>query len=410
MLTFSYTARDPASGQKVSSTLQADNEGSAAKLIQAQGLAPLDIKAEDGGGFAAAYNPIAKLRGRISTKQKIIFSRQMSTLINAGLPLVQSLRSVNDQTENKAFKVVINQIISDVEGGLAFSAALAKHPGVFSNIYINLIAAGEVSGTLDSALERIAFQQEKDAEILAKVRGALAYPAIVILVMVGVIGFMIVKVLPQVEIIYKDLPGAKLPFITVALLAVSHFTIKYWWAVILVLVFMSFAVSRYARSGPGKLIIDKLKMKAWPIGPLFMKLYMARFARTAATLVSTGVPLIQMLEIVAQSINNVHIEHSINKAIEKVKGGKSLADSLDGDPNFLVLVPNMLRIGEQSGSLEGMLEKTADYYEKEVDNQIKTVSTIIEPVLMVILGVVAFTIVAAVLLPIYGLAGKDVVR
>jgi type IV pilus assembly protein PilC len=151
-------------------------------------------------------------------------------------------------------------------------------------------------------------------------------------------------------------------------------------------------------------------MTGWPIGPLFMKLYMARFARTGTTLVASGVPLIQMLEVVAQSINNVHVERSIGRAIEKVKGGKSLADSLDGDPNFLPLVPNMLRIGEESGSLEDMLEKTADYYEKEVDNQVKTISTIIEPLLMVILGVVAFIIVAAVLLPIYGLAGKDLIK
>ncbi len=150
-------------------------------------------------------------------------------------------------------------------------------------------------------------------------------------------------------------------------------------------------------------------MKAWPFGQLFMKLYMARFARTGTTLVASGVPLIQMLEIVSKSVSNVHIEASINKAIEKVKGGKSLADSIEGDPNFLVLVPNMLRIGEQSGSLEGMLEKTADYYEKEVDNQIKTISTIIEPLLMIVLGIAAFTVVAAVLLPIYGLAGKDIV-
>lgn len=406
MLTFSYTARDPATGQKVKAEVQADNEAAAAKLIQSEGLAPIDIKATDTNNA----NPLNKIRNRISTKEKIIFSRQLATLINAGLPLVQSLRSVNDQTEKKSFKIVINQLISDIEGGANFSDALAKHPKVFNDIYINLIAAGEVSGTLDKALERIAFQQEKDAEILAKIRGAMAYPAIVILVMIGVVGFMIVKVLPQVELIYKELPNADLPFITTALLAISHFTIDYWWAVILILIFLGFATSRYARTGPGKEVIDRFKMTAWPFGPLFMKLYMARFARTGTTLIASGVPLIQMLEIVAKSVNNIHIERSINNAIEKIKGGKSLAESIQGDPNFLVLVPNMLRVGEQSGELEGMMAKTADYFEKEVDNQIKTISTLIEPLLMVMLGVIAFTIVAAVLLPIYGLAGKDVIK
>lgn len=408
MLSYAYTARDPATGEKVKAVLQADNEGAAAKLIQSQGLAPIEIKVTDVA--SGKYNLLARFRNHIRTKEKIVFSRQMSTLINAGLPLVQSLRNVNDQTENKAFKVVINEIIADVEGGKAFSEALKKHPAVFNNVYVNLIGAGEVSGTLDKALERIAFQQEKDAEIISKVRGAMAYPAIVILVMVAVIGFMIVKVLPQVEVIYKGLPGAELPLITKVLLAISHFIIDFWWAVAILVGLAAFALTRYARSGPGKEVIDKLKMTIWPVGPLFMKLYMARFARTGTTLVSTGVPLIQMLEIVAQSVNNVHIERSIKNAIEKVKGGKSLADAIDGDPNFLVLVPNMLRIGEQSGSLEEMLGKTADYYEKEVDNQIKTISTIIEPLLMVILGVTAFIIVAAVLLPIYGLAGKDIIR
>lgn len=406
MITYEYTARDPNTGQKVKSTIQASSEPEAAKAISMQGLAPLDISPAGGG----ASGILSKFTNRITTKQKIVFSRQMSTLINAGLPLVQSLRNVESQTENKAFRLVISQIIADVEGGSAFSEALAKHPKVFNNIYVNLVAAGEVSGNLDKALERIAFQQEKDAEIISKVRGAMAYPAIVILVMIGVVGFMVVKVLPQVKVIYNDLPGAQLPLITRILLAISDFTVKYWYIVIILLVVLVFITTRYARTGPGKEVIDKLKMKTWPFGPLFMKVYMARFARTGTTLVASGVPLIQTLDVVSQSMNNVHIERSMMHATEKVKSGKSLADSLEGDPNFLPLVPNMLRIGEESGSLEDMLEKTADYYEKEVDNQIKTISTIIEPLLMVILGVVAFVIVAAVLLPIYGLAGQDVIK
>jgi type IV pilus assembly protein PilC len=206
---------------------------------------------------------------------------------------------------------------------------------------------------------------------------------------------------------YDSLPGATLPIVTRILLGISHFVIDYWWVVLIVIGFLVFFTTRWARTGPGKHVIDKLKMTMWPIGPLFMKMYMARFARTGTTLVASGVPLIQMLEITSASINNVHIEASLTRAIEKVKGGKALSDAIDNDPNFLDLVPDMLRIGEQSGAIEEMLAKTADYYEKEVDTQIKAISTIIEPVLMVILGIFAFIIVAAVLLPIYGLAGKN---
>lgn len=404
MLTFVYTARDPSNGQKIKAEIQADSEQVAAKIIREQGLAPLEIISKDKAG----QNPISRFKNRISVKDKILFSRQLSTLINAGLPLVQSLRSVARQTQNKALQIVINQIISDVEGGNALSVAMGKHPAVFNRVFISLIAAGETSGTLDKALERLANQQEKDAEVISKVRGAMVYPIIVLLVMTAVVGFMVVSVLPQVETLYEGLPGAELPWFTKGLLALSHFIIDFWWAVILGIVLLIFFGSRWARTFGGKRAIDKFKMVAWPIGPLFMKLYMARFSRTGTTLVATGVPLIQMLEVTGNAIDNIHIEESLARAIDKVKGGKALSESLAGDPSFLELVPDMIRIGEQSGSLEDMLEKIAEYYEKEVDNQIKTISTIIEPVMMIILGLLAFVIVAAVLMPVYSLADKSI--
>jgi type IV pilus assembly protein PilC len=405
VLTYKFTARNPVDGKRVSSEVQAQDEKSAAQAITAQGLAPLEITP-----IVASSAPGRSFLNRVRTKDKVIFSRQLSTLINAGLPLVQSLRTVDKQTTSKPLRAIIQKIVADVEAGSAFSVALGKFPATFNRVYVSLIAAGETSGTLDKALERLADQQEKDAEILAKVRGAMTYPAIVLLVMLGVLGFMLVKVLPQVQEIYKGLPGVKLPFITQLLLSVSHFVIHFWWVVIILLIIATFVTTRWARTGPGKLVIDRLKMRAWPIGPLFMKLYMARFARTGTTLVASGVPLLQMLSITSEAVDNVHISKSIDSAAEKVKGGKALSETLVGDPNFLELVPNMIRIGEQSGALETMLGKTADYYEKEVDNEIKAISTIIEPVLMVIMGVMALIIVAAILLPIYGLVGKNIIR
>lgn len=400
MLTFKYEARNPVTGEKIKAKVEADSEQMAAKLIREQGLTPVDIMLERSKSTLSIFN-------KIKTKDKVLFSRQLSTLINAGLPLVQSLRSVAEQTTNKNLKVVINQVITSVEAGSEFSSALAKHPKVFNKVYVSLIAASEISGTLDNGLERLADQQEKDADIVRKVKGAMMYPLIVLLVMVGVVLFMLVKVLPQVEGIYSTIQGAQLPFVTVALLAVSKFVRNQYVVVLIVMGVLAFVTSKWASTLGGKTIVDKLKMKAWPIGPLFMKMYMARFARTATTLVASGVPLIQVLEIVSDAVNNIHVSKSIDNAIEKVKGGKSLADAIGKDPNFLELVPNMLRIGEQSGALENMLEKVAVYYEKEVDEQIKAVSTIIEPVMMVLMGIVAITIVAAILLPIYGLVNQS---
>jgi type IV pilus assembly protein PilC len=404
MLTFHYTARDPATGQLLKADVQAENEQAAAKLIKQEGYSPIEISS----GSKGAAGLMDKLH-RVGAKDKVLFSRQLATLINAGLPLVQSLRNVTDQMQNKQFKTVLNQVIADVEGGSALSAAFAKHPEIFNQVYVSLVAAGEASGTLDAALDRLATQQEKDAELMSKVRGAMIYPVIVLLVMVAVVGFMIVKVLPQVKTLYEGLPGANLPLITRVLLAISDFTIHFWWVVVIALGLGVFFGTRWARTFGGRRFVDMAKLKAWPIGPLFVKMYMARFSRTATTLVASGVPLLQVLGITAEAVNNVHIAEAIHRVAEKVKGGKALSDSLAKESLFLSLVPNMVRIGEESGSLEAMLEKSASYYEKEVDDQVKTISTIIEPVLMVVLGVVAFIIVAAVLMPIYGLANQSFV-
>lgn len=402
MLTYDYVARDPVSGRQVKAGVQADSESSAAKLIRAEGLVPLDIKiSKVGSGF------IVSRFNRVKTKDKVLFSRQLSTLLNAGLPLLQSLRSVNSQTTSKPFRIVISDVVADVEGGSTLATAMGRHPDVFNQVYLSLIAAGETSGTLDQALERLANQQEKDADILSKLKGAMIYPLIILVVMGVVVAFMLVKVLPQVKQLYAETTGASLPFVTRILLAISDLMIQYWWLMAIIVAVIALFTSRWVRTFGGKTVIDKVKMRAWPFGPLFMKLYMARFSRTAATLVSSGVPLIQVLEITARAIDNVHISDSLHAAIEKVKGGRALGDALEGDPNFLELVPNMLKIGEQSGSLDQMLAKSADYYEKELDQEIKNIQTLIEPVMMVLMGIVAFTIVAAVLLPIYSLAGQS---
>jgi type IV pilus assembly protein PilC len=399
MLTFTYTALNPGDGQKVRAEIEAENEKSAAKLLVERGLSPLEIevKSEKSG---------LGLRNRVPTKQKILFSRQLSTLINAGLPLIQSLNIVKQQTKQPTLKNIIGKIISDIEAGSSLATAMQKYPSVFNNVFVSLVAAGEASGSLDTSLERLATQQEKDAEVIAKVRGAMIYPAIVLVVLFAIMIFMTTTVLPQVAGLYKSLPGAHLPLITVLMLDFSKFITNLWWVALLLLAALVYIGRRYIKTQQGRMALDRVKMKIWPVGPLFMKLYMARFARTASTLIGAGVPMIKMLETTAEAVGNTQITASIVKAVEQVKGGKTLSASIKDDPHFLDLVPDMISIGEQSGALETMLSRVADYYEKEVDTQIKSINTIIEPVLMVI-GVMALIIVAAVLLPIYGLAGQN---
>lgn len=404
MLTFAYTARDQTTNKKVTSTIQAESQGAAAKLLMSHNLMPLDIKAEDEGGVLLGF-----LKNRSSTKDRVIFTRQLATLINAGLPLTQSLHTVQEQTQNKHLKKIAQDIISRVEGGSTLADAFARHPKEFNDLFIALVAAGEVSGTLDASLERVANQQEKDAEIMAKIKGAMMYPIIVLVVMFAVVIFMMLTLLPQVEMLYGD-TGQELPIVTKVLLAIVNAIKKFWFLVPVPIALAAFFGMKWIQTGPGKEVVDGMKMHAPLIGPLFMKMYMARFARTGSTLIASGVPLLRVLDITADAVNNVHIARSIRSAAEKVKGGKSLAKTIEGDPNFLDLVPNMLSIGEQSGATEKMMAKTADYFEKEVDDQIKSVSTIIEPLMMVVMGVVALVIVGAVLLPVYTLSGESLVK
>lgn len=404
MQSFVYTAREAKSGQNITAEIDAENEASAAQLLLSRGLTPIEIVPK------RANHDFNYFVRRQLGKQRVIFSRQLATLVNAGLPLVQSLRAANEQTNNKAFNQVISKVINDVEAGSSLSQAMDGYPQVFNQVYVSLIAAGEASGTLDVSLERLATQDEKDTEMISRLRGALVYPIIVLLVMVGVVSFMMTAVLPQVEALYAGLPNARLPFVTRLMLGVSHFLLHYWLLILLLIIIVSFLSLRWIKTGPGRLFYDGWKLRAWGAGPLFRKLYMARFTRVSGTLVASGVPLLKVLSTSSKSVGNVHIEAAINRAAEKVEGGKSLSEALSGDKHFLDLVPSMIRTGEQSGTLDQMLAKLADYYEREVDNQIKSISSIVEPVLMIVVGVIALVVVAAVLLPIYSLAGKSFIK
>ncbi|NTW61210.1 type II secretion system F family protein [Candidatus Saccharibacteria bacterium] len=400
MKKFIYEARDQTNNKVTKATIQADTEAAAARLLINQGFMPLSIREE-----GDEKNIFARLSGRITTKDRIVFTRQLATLIGAGLPLSQSFSTVLEQTENKKLQSIIQDIIASIEGGKTLSDSFSKFPKVFDPIFLALVGAGEASGTLDESLQRIAAQQEKDAAIMSKIKGALTYPIIVLLVIMGVVAFMLFTVVPQVEKLYHD-RKLSLPFLTQVMVDASNFTAQYWWIVIIGFGLIIYFSIQYAKTDSGTRMIDKFKLSVPIFGQMFKKLYMARFTRTGQTLLSTGVSMLDTLKLTSVAVNNTIVKDGILRAIEKVKAGKPLSTALQVEENILTLVPQMIKIGEQSGRIDEMLGKTAQVYEDELDEQIRTISTSIEPILMVVLAVVAGSMVAAILLPIYSLVNN----
>lgn len=397
MRKFDYEAKDTTNGKIVKATVQAESEGEAAKLLVGQGFSPITIKESQlQEGFFSRFT------NRITTKDKVVFTRQLSTLIAAGLPLSQSLRTLVDQTQNRRLKGVIQEIIASVEGGKSLHDSFAKHPEVFDKLFLALVSAGEASGTLDEALQRIAAQQEKDAVITSRIRGAMTYPVIVLVVILGVLAFMLFTVVPQVEKLYIDL-RQELPFITEVIVSTSRFLTQFWWIVLIVFAVGGYLLVQYLRTESGQRFLDNLKLNFPLFNGLFRRLYMARFNRTGQTLLNTGVSMLDMLAISSEAVNNEVIAGEIKRAAEKVKGGKDLSGALSVEEHVPELVPQMIRIGEKSGRVDEMMGKTATIYENELDEEIRALSTAIEPILMVVLAIIAGGMVAAILLPIYSL-------
>jgi type IV pilus assembly protein PilC len=394
---FTYEARDQSTNKITKASIQANSESAAARLLIDQGFTPLNIKEK-----SEDDNFITNLAGRITTKDKIVFTRQLATLIGAGLPLTQSLNTVLEQTQNKKLQSIVQDITASVEGGKTLSESFSKHPAVFDAVFLALVGAGEISGTLDESLQRIANQQEKDAATMSKIKGALTYPIIVLVVIFGVMAFMLFTVVPQVEKLYHDLKKS-LPFLTQIMVDAANFLTHFWWIALIIAITAVYFFVQFLKTSTGVKMSDTFKLNVPIFGQMFRKLYMARFMRTGQTLLSTGVSMLDMLKITAKAVNNSVIENSIMQAAEKVKGGKALSVALQPEDYILSLVPQMIKIGEQSGRIDEMMGKTAQVYEDELDEQIRTISTAIEPVLMVVLAVVAGSMVAAILLPIYSL-------
>ncbi len=400
MIDYNFTAKNLATGQVVKADVKAESVQAAAKVLRDQSLFPLDITPKTESNI---LNRIG-LKGRISTKERVIFTRQLSTLVNAGLPLAKGLRTVEEQITSPKFKGVLNSVVASVEGGSTLANAFAQHPAVFNEIYIALVSAGETSGTLDQALLRLANQQEKEAAIAGKIRSALVYPAIVFALIIGVIILMLTTVVPEVAKLYADLKK-ELPFATKILISMSDFLKAFWWAILLAMVPAFLGAKKLLITENIQLHIDSYKLRMPIFGILFKKVYMARFARTMHTLLASGIPMLQAMETSRNAISNRILAADVNEAIGMVRGGKSLSQGLENSTHFLPLVAQMSKIGEESGAIDTMLDKAAVYYEDEVDEAVKNLSTTIEPLMMVIMGTLIMGIIIAVLGPVYSLIG-----
>lgn len=343
---------------------------------------------------------IPGLRGSVSEKDLVLFTRQFSTMIDAGLPLVQCLDILYKQTENKLFTKTIQQIKRDVEGGATFADALRKHPKVFDDLYVNLVQAGEIGGVLDITFARLAMYIEKARSLKGKVKSAMVYPAAIIVISLGVVVFLMIFVIPVFAKMFTDFGGA-LPWPTQFVITLSDFMIAYILYFFPAAIGAFFLFKQYYKTEPGKRFIHQLMLKLPIFGPLIQKAAVARFSRTLGTLLASGVPIIDSLDITAHTAGNKIVEEAILSSISSVKEGQSLAEPLAKHPVFPPMVVQMVEIGDVTGSLDAMLNKLADFYEEEVDRAVEALTSLLEPMMMVFLGVVLGFIILAMYLPIF---------
>ena len=397
MKRFSYKAREQETGKVIKGTIQAESERTAGKLLVDRGYIPDMIK-EEGGGILEKFN-------KVTTKDRITFTRQFATLVGAGLPISQSLRTVAEQTQSKPMQAVIEEILATVESGKSLSDAFEKHPDIFNNVYRSLVKAGEVSGTLDNSLKRIADQEEKDDKMLSKIKSAMMMPLITLFVIIVVFIYMMLEVVPHVESLYNDM-NETLPALTQALVAIKDFIISLWWLVLIIIAVIAVGTMQFLKTQQGIRIKDTVKLNMPMFNGLFRLLYNARFARISQILLATGVAVLDTLHIAGEATANVIMEESIAKAAEEVAGGKTLSVALKDKDYVLPLSYQMAAIGEQSGKMDEMLGKAAQVFEDELDEKIATISALIEPIMMIMLAIVAGLLVGGVLFPIYNLVGS----
>jgi len=391
---FEYTARNAANGQIQKGQLDVATKDEVGAYLRKNRLilvnvreAPKQIKLSIGGQ-------------RVKTRDIVIFTRQFATMINAGLPLVQSLNILAAQTENKTLQAVTRTVVYDVESGNTLADAFAKHPKAFTQLYVNMVAAGEAGGILDTILMRLATFLEKNDALVRKVKGAMVYPGVIITVAFVAIAVLLIFVIPTFQAMFAS-ANLELPLPTRVVIGMSNFLIHYWWAMLLVVAGIVFAIRQYYGTPNGRRQLDGLLLKAPVLGDVIRKSAVSRFTRTLGTLVSSGVSILEGLEITAKTAGNQVVHDAVMESRQSIAGGETIAAPLEKSKVFPPMVISMIAVGEQIGGLDEMLSKIADFYDDEVDVAVSALLSLMEPAMIVILGVIVGGMVVAMYLPIF---------
>lgn len=391
---FKYVAKDK-DGKTVNGSMEAANNIALVEALRQKELIIISVEEAKERAKSGAFGG----GDRINLDELVVFSRQLATMVDAGIPLVGALDALQEQMESKAFKNIVKRVRDNVEGGLSLSEALSKQPNVFSPFFINMVKAGESSGNLDEILDRVAIYMEKTIALIRKVKSSLIYPAVVVTMAILITTFLIVKVVPTFESIFATI-GVTLPLPTLILINISHIVRRFLLVVVIAIALAIFALSQITKTEKGKLAFDTLLLRIPVIGKLLRKVAIARFARTLSTLQKSGVSILTALEIVGKTSGNKVIEAAVLQTKLSIKEGESIAQPLTASKVFPPMVTRMISVGEQTGKLEEMLGKVADFYESEVDAAVSGLTSLIEPLIIAFLGVVVGGIVVSMFLPI----------
>jgi type IV pilus assembly protein PilC len=403
---FSYTAVD-ARGKQANGFVEANDQNDAITQIRQLGFYPqrLDEAREDDAASGSDNKPVMKKgRGKVKSKILTIFTRQLATLIEAGLPLMRSLNTLAKQERNPVMRSTMTQLAAAVESGGTFSEALAQHPRIFDKLYINMVKAGELGGVLEIVLTRLAEFQEKSQKIKGKVLSAMVYPLVVLVIAGAILTFLLIFIVPKFQQIFQDaLPGKPLPSVTLFVIWCSDTLVERWYFVVGAIAGVVFGYKALGSVPAGVVFLDRLALRIPVFGDLSSKTAISRFARTLGTLISSGVPILQALNITRDTAGNVVVAGAINKIHDSVKEGESVVGPMESSAIFPPMVTSMVQVGEETGQLPDMLVKVADVYEAEVDNVVTGLTSILEPIMIVMLAVIVGTIVIALFMPMVGL-------